>query len=323
MVKKKTQQDFWKKLADSDFEDRELIETIERYLLKKRGYILDLPKKGEVVVLMLSGGMDSIWAWYLLLAEYKVRVYPVSRIVGMFDPKFLAIRYFSKIFKQRFPKTYCDPFVFVQPNYGKWFRKEMLPSKLTSEQILGHYDPVHRVVQSGFHGTNSLLAWRALLYVNFLRFVKNLPIVKIYCGVLGTDGQLIPSQTLSHLRVTMLGMMTHNGQQDIQFSSILFEKEWGIYMTKKEVTDGLKLHNLPISKTYSCSRSGLVHCGKCVSCRLRRSTAAVGVHDTTIYRSDYQGWRRKIKLVFILTWLRYNHIVEYVRYKLEVEGWRS
>jgi len=61
-------------------ENLEAIQTIENFFIKKRGYIFKMPSPKKPVILLLSGGLDSIISWALLMEIYQLVVHPLVRI---------------------------------------------------------------------------------------------------------------------------------------------------------------------------------------------------------------------------------------------------
>src|SRR5690606_1306906 len=101
-------------LAEREFEDVELINDIERIFLKKRGYVFKMPKPGTPVILLLSGGLDSIAIWFLLLKKYRLNVYPLTlsrKPWNFLNGQQRSLDYYSKIFKKQFPKLFHQSFV--------------------------------------------------------------------------------------------------------------------------------------------------------------------------------------------------------------------
>jgi tRNA(Ile)-lysidine synthase TilS/MesJ len=138
MIKLNTidRQAFAKKILDNPNEDLVLIETIEDYLKKKRGYVTKPPEKNESVILLLSGGIDSIVAWYVLMAYYKAKVYPITRIMGKLDPTLHVVIKFSNIYRKKFPKLFQEHILYMKTKNISSFPNQYIPHILSPEKIL-------------------------------------------------------------------------------------------------------------------------------------------------------------------------------------------
>lgn len=58
-------------------EDKSLLKKIESIFLNKRDHVIEIPPERSPVVLIVSGGLDSVVTWGYLMEIYKLRVYPV------------------------------------------------------------------------------------------------------------------------------------------------------------------------------------------------------------------------------------------------------
>jgi hypothetical protein len=91
-----------------NFENQSVLSALENILIAKKGVVFRMPKPGQSVLLLVSGGIDSICLWYLLLKKYQLNVYPVyflnklSRRPGQIN----AIKYYSFFFQQKFPSLF-------------------------------------------------------------------------------------------------------------------------------------------------------------------------------------------------------------------------
>ena len=86
-----------------NFEDSQVMKGAESILKAKRGYSFRIPPKNTPVVLIVSGGMDSIMLWFYLLAIYKLHVYPIHftgphSVLG----EQLSVNFFYSYFKKLF-----------------------------------------------------------------------------------------------------------------------------------------------------------------------------------------------------------------------------
>ena len=106
MVKKVSDKDFKKLIKSRKYEDLTAIQTVEKFFLKKRGYIFKVPKPGTPVVLLVSGGIDSTVAWHYLTFVKKLDVYPVylHRGTKRWKKEKKAVDYFTRFYREIFPR---------------------------------------------------------------------------------------------------------------------------------------------------------------------------------------------------------------------------
>ena len=111
--------EFFARLSFGRQEDLKIIKQCEDYLLEKRHYILRLPKKGDAVILLLSGGIDSVVLWGALL-EKGITVYPVhaENKWRWFSGQWRSIQYFSRFFLKKYSNNYKPIRYFVDRKFG-------------------------------------------------------------------------------------------------------------------------------------------------------------------------------------------------------------
>ena len=63
--------------SKNNFEDVTVMRKLNSIFIKKRGYDFKMPAPGTPVLLLVSGGLDSIMLWFNLLNTYKLKVYPI------------------------------------------------------------------------------------------------------------------------------------------------------------------------------------------------------------------------------------------------------
>ena len=63
--------------SNEPFEDLETIRKTEQLLKEKRGYVFRMPPPKSNVILLLSGGLDTVTMWDMLMRIYQLNVYPV------------------------------------------------------------------------------------------------------------------------------------------------------------------------------------------------------------------------------------------------------
>lgn len=293
-IPKISRKEFISKLKNKKYENIEVINYVEKYLLKKRGYVFQMPPKSSPVILLLSGGLDSTIVWAIFLKIYKYQVYPVffHRVEGRHKKEWASVQYFYNILKKDEPRNCIKPInlsVTLPPKeleYDDQNAKDIhgmtildtldlntFTSPLISTGVLPYTYP--------FLGT---------AYSRYLFYKFNIKIFHIFSSVTPDDGDLIPSQSFTALRSTMLDMCIATADYSWQFASYLYEKEIGHYLEKwKLIQIGNKL-NLPLEKTWSCIYNRKFQCGnRCISCYNRKTGfKKARINDKTIYLDNWR-----------------------------------
>lgn len=285
-------EEFLKDLQKKELESVQLIKSLEKNLKELRGFIIKPPKKGESVVLMFSGGVDSVVICALLLEVYQVHVYPFFGDGGLIGRK-RAIQFFDKYFKKRYPDLFHSPFIFHQDEQrqiNNIYRQISFPHLSATEVLEKVNLKTGEIMLPEFTGRSSLFTYQAMAYVAWLEN-QGLKINSIICGVLAEDGQTIPSQTQTFIRHMNTNLLFFTKNKNLQHFSLAFEKELGHAWQKPDLVKmGQKL-KLPLEKTHSCDRNFIWHCGQCSSC-LHRHWAfnEARARDKTFY--FHFAWER-------------------------------
>ena len=302
-IPKITKEEFWERLKKRKYEEIEVIKNIESFFLKKRGYVFKMPKEGEKVILLVSGGLDSVILWGLLLDIYKLIVYPISVQNDKNNPQYQSLLYYSRFFKSRYPCNFQSVFS-VPQNFTPGMLSSMFNrGKIHPKRLLDLISPANSYLSLPMLGGLSILSSiSAYLYREYLYLTKNIRINTIFCGVEGSDGLVVRSQTFTFLRILMLFLASFNRDFKLQFSSFFLEKETGIFLEKyQSIRLGTKL-GIPLEKTYSCYKGGKLHCGTCLSCHSRNlEFRKAGVLDQTVYQKDLWSYKFKKKIEYHLT----------------------
>jgi 7-cyano-7-deazaguanine synthase in queuosine biosynthesis len=276
-MKKKTtdlntisKKEFSQRIRKRQFENIELINFIEKYFIEKRGYVFKMPKPGESVILLYSGGLDSTVAWSYLIEKYKLHVYPLVLIKNMDIGQVRSIKYFKKYFKNKYGEYYHEPLEFKSRLFPPKLFKRMFDLKQVHPECLFHYLDENFQVFKFLPGLNALNPIFGVIYQKYLENQYNLKIMTIFLGVLAGDGIEVSSQSFTFLRKTMFFLDDFVPSGTLQIASIFFEKELGFFSEKSDIikmaSEKLKL---PLEKTYSCYRKKLFHCNSCLACYSR------------------------------------------------------
>jgi 7-cyano-7-deazaguanine synthase len=300
-------------LKERKVEDLDLIDAVDNFFIKKRGYVFRKPKAKTKVILLLSGGIDSTVAWAALLDIYNYQVYPLIIDRGLkkrAKRELRAVKNLEKHFSAKYPENYIKPFhLHVNPT-----PKEVLDLSneklLTANDLLNNFNQNNKMVnnQSNVVITRAngispyLMSFYAVFYADYLKYTKGINIKDIYTGINFSDGFVIPSQSFTSLRTTLLSICGAKAEYDWNFSSVFLEREMGLMLDKKETIKLGKHLKVPFEKTWSCYQHKLFQCGDaCATCVDRRNSfKEAGVEDKTIYMFNlWYTIRQRLKKALI------------------------
>lgn len=282
-------------LKSRKLENLRIINDIEKYLIKKRGYVIKVPPPGSNVILLFSGGLDTTIIASILMEEYKLNIYPIFTRRGHPYQKAeeKAADYFYKYFQSRYPGQFHKikkvttnfPPLEIRDAYEKVENKRMKPN---SPQIWGDF----------FY--SNLLCINAAQYSYYLKITKNIDIKTIFTAFMRSDGDGKIDMTLTTMRGIMLGLCLTTHDFKWQLISFPLEKNLGMFYNKEYFIKWAFKHNIPLEKTRSSCRSRLMyHCGKCLLCFIRRDAfRKARVVDRTIYINEYvDAYTRRSKKI--------------------------
>jgi len=258
-----------------NFEDKKLKSSLDAILAGQRGYTFKLPEKGSPVLLIVSGGIDSIMLWFTLLRKYKLQVYPIhftgqQSIAG----ENTAVAFFYRFFKKKYPdlvkKIHYIPIRFNFSFTDKKNRKlisdnaQMLVKNLFQNKETGNKKVmlIDYPVRFAYY---SLAAYEYSLQL----LSSGIKVNTVLTGIVPDDGFTIRESTLTVLRALNVYLCAILGNWDWQISGFLEQKAGLFYTKKREINDAVK-YGVPLEKTWSCNYSLLRHCGICNACKNRR-----------------------------------------------------
>jgi len=271
-------------------ENIQLIEGVERTLTNNRGYVFKMPKPKTPVILLLSGGLDSVSTWKILVKRFKLNVYPVV----FQDPKEpragerRAVKDIARYFKKPFGKLYHEPQFFTVSFLANEYRRSFDQHLYKNPQAIASFLDERGYFNVDLPGLTGALALYAMQFRNSLFFKSNLKINTIFSSVVRSDGEAVAHQTFTASRAIMLMLNGVMGEKHLQFTSLAFEPE--LFETYLDTADLLELQKrtkpaLPVEKTWSCLMDYQHQCGVCRSCLNRKAALkTAGITDTTYYR---------------------------------------
>jgi len=308
-----TSRSFLNLLKSHPLEDIDSIIQTEKILHKKRGYAAAMPKKGADVIHLVSGGIDSISSWAMLMETYKLRVHPVCIETHQkrHVQEIKAVRYFSKLFKKRYPKLYVDPFIMTFPTATPEISRQLrgnLSKTIHPQVISDNFDPqTNASAITRQYLFPAFFPYPAALAALFFQLQRNVKIRTIFCSILPTDGLFNASQTFTALRAAAFSLCAFTHDFSWQVISLCFEKDLGFLRQKSDLIRWAHAKSISIERAYTCLKGGELHCGECLTCSYRKeSFAAAGVPDTTIYINE-QGTPAK-KIVDVIKRSPMRHI---------------
>lgn len=274
------------------FEDPEVITAIETIFKKKRGYVFRMPPKNSDIILLVSGGLDSILTWGLLMEEYHLRVHPLFLNKGerRFSQEERSLDYFNGYYAERYPSLFIAPI--KQTIYLP--QKEILSALKTPFDNLLRYD---KKTTKGFNpytttniflGSPGVVPMYAMLHARYLELSANKKIRTIFSSIMFGDGIMCPSQTITSVRTINLAMCTFTGEYSWQFTSPSVEPCLHLYYQKRDLIKWGSRHHILMEKTWSCYRGLSQQCGRCLACDARKiEFKKANIPDPTQYSWAY------------------------------------
>lgn len=303
---------FIAKLKKRSFENLKNIKMVEDFFDKSRGYVFKMPKPNTPVILLASGGLDSIITWGILLEKYHLKTYPlfIFRDVKRSLKEEKAVEFFTDYFSKKYPDKVFPLMKFSTQLFPKEIKK-------ASKDAKNYYHP-NRILETlgkDYKSLNDLLkfypddsqrvlpflnVFYGLMYADYLydRYLEK--VTTVFTGVMAGDGTVLPSQSFTSLRNALLSACSVTNSYEIQYCSLAMEKELGFWFEKKDfIKIGHQLR-IPLEKAWSCYNSGKYQCGdKCLACHSRRAEFKLaGVKDKTEYLCDQKNlFKDLIKII--------------------------
>jgi len=264
------------KFEDKINEDPVLLKTLNTFLKKKRGYVINMPKKGSEVVACISGGMDSVANIVILMEEYKYKVYPffINRNQSAYKYEKAAILYYNKLFKKKYPKRY-NQFVEIKVDTPGQIYKDML--RITKKAM----DNTELSRNISYPARNPIMFLTGMEYAYSLS-AKNINVRAIFSAHVASDTSYHCSLTWTRLTNVMMCQITND--YNWQFINIPTEQELGNFFDKDIFVKYCNKKDIDLTKTRTCVSKNKIQCGDCPTCWQRRITYKnLGLKDKTKY----------------------------------------
>ena len=268
-------------LKNRSLENLELINKVEKELNMLRGYVFEMPQFESSVILLLSGGLDTVIMWDILMRKYKLHVYPVFLRRGQIRMPLEenSVDFFSKYYAKQYPDLFHPPkklTTFIPPLEIRW--------DITK---FGTYLINDNLECRGIPMYSSLLINYAVQYSYYLEINTAIKARTIFCGFMKGDGNNIRYETLTALRVNTFNVIHLTGDYSWQITSLALEKELGYFFNKEALIRYASIYQIPIEHTFSCIKYSYYHCGKCIYCEGRKKIfKRSGINDKTIYLNE-------------------------------------
>jgi len=246
---------------------------IDKFLLKKRGYVSKWPKS-KCIVMIVSGGLDSIVTSARLIEDYGLELFPLHIHRGQTNTgaENKSVDYFTEYFQKKYGESKFHTPMKISVNVPSIeFKQDLAP--YTKEKGHPMRDPIMQLL-----GVQYAVA-ASQKYSKDIRTV--------YCAIVPED--YFPHSTLQGLRVNTLNVCINTGDWEWQVSSPnidpLLSSE--LFGKDQEIKWAME-HEISIGETISCNnaseKTNYLACGNCTSCS-RRSEAfsKAGFSDPTKY----------------------------------------
>ena len=247
--------------------------SIEESLIQKRGYVSKWPES-KSIVMIISGGLDSIATSARLIEEFGLEIFPLHIHRGQTNTvaENKSVDFFTNFFQQKYGEDKFHTPMKISVNVPpQEFKPDLMP--YTKEKGHPMRDPIMHLL-----GVQYAVAVSQ-------KYSKN--VKTVLCAIVPED--YFPHSTLEGLRTNTLNTCQNMGDWDWVISSPNIDPN--LYPEPSGKLDEIKWamdHGIPIGETISCNnaseKTNYLACGNCSSCK-RRAEAFVkaGFTDPTKY----------------------------------------
>lgn len=231
-------------------DDLPTLKRLEDVILTKRDTLFEKPKKGEGIVFIVSGGLDSTTALARVLEEFDAEIYPlyIQRGARAEDNELASLHYYLDIFSKKHPNLHELEILTAEVPPAKY--KQYIPEKQLS--TIGHTL------------RNSMLQSYAVQYAVSVGYRDNIRIRTVFTSLVPDDD--FPHCRLIALRAETILTCIDGDDWSWQVTSPLLEEElWGWVDKTMSIKYAVE-HDIDLSHTYTCTDSPTIACGVCPAC---------------------------------------------------------
>ncbi len=258
-------------------EDVNLLKIYSNILKSKRGYIVKMPRKGDGVVVCLSGGQDSVANIGILLKEFGLNVYPFFINRGQSNYKYekKAVDYFNRFYKRKFPRLYHNYKEITVMTPGTEYKDLLRKTKRMMDDI-----PLSHNISYPARGPIVFLT--GMEYGYSLKSM-GVEVKTVFASNMSSDFSYHCSQTWVRLMNILFCQILNDWTW--QFISLPIETKFGNYFDKDVFIKWAYENGVPLHKARTCVKSFDIECGDCPTCwDRRRGYKEANVKDLTKYR---------------------------------------
>ena len=258
-------------------EDVSLLKIYSNILKSKRGYIVKMPRKGDGVVVCLSGGQDSVANIGILLKEFGLNVYPffINRGQSNYEYEKKAVDYFNRFYKRKFPKLYHNYKEITVMTPGTEYKDLLRKTKRMMDDV-----PLSHNISYPARGPIVFLT--GMEYGYSLKAIR-VEVKTVFASNMSSDFSYHCSQTWVRLMNILFCQILNDWTW--QFISLPIETEFGNYFDKDVFIKWAYENEVPLHKARTCVKSFDIECGDCPTCwDRRRGYKEASVKDLTKYR---------------------------------------
>lgn len=287
-------------LFKGNFEDPNVVKKLNNIFIGKRRYTFQLPNPGKSIVLLISGGLDSICLWNILMGRYKLNVYPVHFLKqgNVIDGEERSIRFYSQFYRTLYPKLFHKvEFVYTTPSLPLPVSRDLKSDASVIFRNLVHNKESDKYSLSiSFNSINLYNSFfNAFPYLEKLRKTVDKKINTVLVGYIEEDTWFRRNSTLAVLRSVNLSICLMLGDFSWQYTAAL-EKENKFLLSRKKLMDYALSKKIFLDKTWSCLKNRKIHCGQCGACIMRRFTFKnTGISDITEYQVFSSGFKSQMR----------------------------